>query len=71
MPNWNQERPAPKELRKLLKNSFPEIKLRVPDGKGGMMHNYQIFKVRNVEVSNTPSAHSFFRFMIKNLKAIF
>jgi hypothetical protein len=56
--NWNQEQPAPKELRGLLKNTFPEIKLKVPDGKGGMMINYQIYIVRNVAGSNNASDHS-------------
>jgi hypothetical protein len=56
--NWNQEQPAPKELRQLLKNVFPEIKLKVPDGKGGLMGNYQIFVVRKIAGTANASDHS-------------
>jgi hypothetical protein len=58
MSNWNQEQPAPKEVRQLLKNTFPEIKLKVPAGNGKTMDNYQIFAVRNVAGSSNASDHS-------------
>jgi len=58
MPNWNQEQPAPKALRQILKATFSEIKLTVPDGRGKMMSNYQIYVVRNVANSTNASDHS-------------
>lgn len=69
MPNWNQEQPAPKALRQILKVTFPEIKLNVPDGRGKMMSNYQIYVVRMVANSTTASDHSEGRAMDVYLEA--
>ena len=69
MPNWDQEQPAPKALRQILKVTFPEIKLNVPDGKGKMMVNYQIYVVRTVAGSTNASDHSEGRAMDVYLEA--
>ncbi len=61
MANWNQQQPAPKALKKLLKTTFPEIPSKVPDGSGGTMINYQISAGgggRNIAGTNTPSDHN-------------
>jgi hypothetical protein len=57
MTDWNQEQPAPKELRQLLKVTFPEIKLKVANGSE-TMGNYQILAKRKVAGSDNPSDHA-------------